>query len=765
VYRLLAAAALGLGAALLFLIQPLATKRLLPAWGGVPTVWTAALVFFQACLLLGYLYAHFLARRLHPRSQVALHLALGIPAALLVWGGRPIGTLAAGPPPDAAPDPWQVLAALGLSLAPTMIWLSSTGPLLQRWFADRSPHADPYPLFIASNAGSLLGLLAYPFFLEPRWTLADQASIWGSLVLALLALVALIGLRPPHPHPGPAATPANPSTPPRSAAVLRWLCLSAVTSCLLAGLTIHLTTDLAPVPLLWVLPLSLYLITWMMVFGPRGPELAAVSTRLFPWAVLALLPVLLSGVVHAYWIPLHLVVFLITCWMCHGEVAATRPDPRHLTLYYLAMALGGLLGTAFSALLAPMVCDRMVEYPLALVLACAALPGLRQAWHNPRSRRRDLLLALAIGGSAAAALAAANHAPPLLALAIPLLALACGLGFLVVLRHRIWPLAFFLSLAAVLAVSLFIDGPAGRTVWRHRSFLGCLHVARQDQAQSVRLVHGSTLHGEQSLDPNLRREPRTYYSRQGPVGDVFSMIRPLLRDRDAAIAVIGLGVGTLAAYALPGERWVFYELDPAVAAVAHDQRWFHYLADSPAHSTQIILGDARRRIQNAPDHAYGLIVIDAFSSDVVPVHLLTREALNIYRAKLAPGGLILANLSNRYLDLEQVLATLARSAGLACKIRRDVDVTPEMRKAQFTGSIWGVIAERDEHLGPILQDRRWRAVPPGGRPWSDDFVDLARHIRLSIKPDAADQNPANPNTNTISPISNPRGDRSANPLR
>lgn len=704
------------GAALLFAVEPMAAKALLPLLGGTASVWSTCLAFFQSALLLGYLYAH-ATSRLAPRVQALAHMAL-LAACVLI---RPalVVSPADHPPATADPTGWLV-ARLAETLGLPFVALAATSSLLQRWYAASRPadRSDPYPLYAASNLGSLLALLAYPLALEPNLPLAAQARAWrwGLAGFAvLMAGCAAVTMRRSR-------RAATESTPPQAVgrrAWGLWVALAFVPSSLLQGVTTYLTTDIAPIPLLWIIPLGLYLLGFILTFASRPPLPHAAMLRLVPIAALLLLTPLAAGLVQWFWIPVHLLFFFVAAMACQGELARRRPPPDGLTGFYLAIALGGVLGSLFNAFLAPIVFDRMAEYPVAVVLACL-VPALDD---RPRER---LGPSLAMSGVilAATALLAANpgdfSGTAGGALSV---CLASGLFLYVVWTHRRRPIAFAFATGAVLLGTGLSPGVGGRVVRRERNFYGILRVTEDDRAHARRLFHGWTLHGQQSTEPGRDREPTTYYLPGGPASQVFAAIAARPDGGRARVAVVGLGIGGLAPYAGPGQSWTFYELDPAVEAVARDAGLFTYLRDCPA-AVDVVLGDARLRLADAPDRGFDGIILDAFSSDAIPVHLLTREALSLYAEKRAPGGLIAYHISTRHLDLEPILGALARESGMVARIRRDLTITPEEKAAGKQPTVWVVLADREADLGPIASDPRWTPARAGPSAWSDDRSSL-----------------------------------------
>lgn len=709
------AATLGLAGALVFTAQPMAARQLLPWLGGAPAVWTTAQLFFQAALLVGYFYSHQLTRWPYP-AQVGAH-ALVLGASLLFL---PLDALGGGEAPAIdSPELW-LLGRLISRVGPPFVALTATAPLLQSWFAARrNGTVDPYPLYVASNLGSLAALAAYPFVVEPTFALVNQARAWsiGHIVLALAVLACgCAGLRRTRP------TTRESIERTTGRAWLCWVALAFVPSSLMLGATLFLTTDLAPVPLLWVVPLGLYLLSFVLAFARRP---IATGERVAGWFVLAvslLVPVLLAGWTWGVFLPLHLATFFLAAWMVHAEAARRRPAPERLTSFYLALAVGGVLGGLFNALVAPRVFDRVAEYPLGLFLAClaASFVGGRPAttWW------RTLVLPLVVF-SLLVALFASSGGLASSPWAVPITIGSVGLCVLMTLRARREPLRFALGVGAVLLSGAWIPNLGGAVVHRERDFFGVVTVTRDET--TYRLFHGSTLHGEQ--DHTRPTEPLTYFTREGPIGDVMRSFEANRRK----VAVVGLGVGSLAAYGRAEDDWTFFEIDPAVVRVASDPRWFRYLAETPA-ATAIVEGDARLRLRDTRA-TYDLIILDAFSSDAPPVHLLTLEAFDLYESRLAPGGAMAVNLTNRFLNLESVLAALVKAKGWACVVRRDVLVGVEAKRLGRQPSIWAVVARDEADLAALKSFEGWglprRAAGVGV--WTDQSADLARPMLSRLR--------------------------------
>ncbi len=729
-------------AALLFLVQPMFARLVLPLLGGSPAVWNTALVFFQATLLAGYAYAHASTAWLGARRQAALHLVvLLLPLAVL-----PIAVPANWTPPaNANPAPW-LLALMAVAVGLPFFAVATTSPLLQKWFAagGHRDAADPYFLYAASNIGSLLALLSYPLWIEPRLTLAAQSELWtwgyvGLVVLIVACAAALFrrgafALQTPRraqdtrPASDENASDATRSTPaPTARQRARWVLLAFVPSSLMLGVTTYLSSEIAAVPLLWVIPLALYLLTFVIAFARREIFPRSLLVRALPIVVVPLVVALnMQATEPIGWLMLlHLAVFFVAALLCHSQLAAERPAAEHLTGFYLWLSIGGVLGGAFNALVAPVVFSVVAEYPLAIVLACwVGLWGV-----GPRAvapvRRTDWMWPLTVGlvavvGVLALELTRWRELPAVAGVVFGVLAL----GAFVVARY---PLRFALSVAALLLAGSFYHGEKGRVLHAERSFFGVHRVTLDPTGHFRLLVHGMTLHGQQSLDPARRREPLTYYHRHGPIGDVLAAVA---RDPAKRIGVVGLGSGSLAAYAAPRQPWTYFEIDPVVEKLARDDRYFTFLRDSPG-DIRVVLGDARRSIARERDAAFDGLIVDAYSSDAIPVHLVTREALALYARKLARGGVLAFHISNLHLDLEPVFANLAGEARLVCRVRDDTDVPEPERALGRAPSVWLVMARNAADLGALAHDSRWVAArtDPRQAVWTDDYSSLLSVFR------------------------------------
>ncbi|MBM4272978.1 MAG: hypothetical protein FJ134_00720 [Deltaproteobacteria bacterium] len=710
---------------LLFLVQPMFAKMVLPLLGGTPAVWNTCMVFYQGALLAGYAYAHGAPSRLGVRRQAVLHLGLLSLAATLAL---PIGVAPGWTPPTGAnPVPWLLLLLL-VSVGFPFFVVSATAPLLQKWFAHTSHAAapDPYFLYGASNLGSMLALLCYPLVVEPFLSLRQQAWAWGGGYLALTVFIGgcavMLWRFPTEIPPAAARVNLNPhgdagSGPLTWGRKARWVLLSLVPSSLLLGVTTYISTDIAAAPLLWVIPLALYLLTFVLVCARKPPLSHDFMVRLEPLGLATLVLLFLLQMETGTWplIFLHLMAFFLIAMVCHGELMQLRPAASHLTEFYLWISVGGVLGGMFNALAAPLLFRSLAEYPLMVAAACFLRPG---SWGGKQPvRLLDFLLVLAQGALVAGALRAPVVMDSSL-LRAGIIALLAGLIAWFSHRFRDRPLGFGLGMGALLLASA-MSLNSGSILYASRNFFGVLQVKLDENGSYYLLTHGTTLHGAQSLDPALYREPLTYYHPTGPLGQVFAAFSPKLAQ--GRIAVIGLGTGSIAGYGRPGQHFTFYEIDPGVVKIARDSRYFTFLEDCPA-EVEVILGDGRLALQHS-DASYDLIILDAFSSDAIPVHLITREALRVYLSKLQDGGILACHITNRYLDLIPVFGSLARDAGLAGIVRQDFPLIENSPRK--SPSLWAVLARQPADLALLAADSRWRPLDNSANVlWTDDFSNI-----------------------------------------
>lgn len=822
-------------ATLLFLVQPMVGKLLLPMLGGTPAVWNTCMVFFQALLLAGYGYAHITTTWLGARRQALLHVGILLLPFLTLGFTIDRGLLDYG---EGSPIPGLLLVLL-ISVGLPFFVVSTSAPLLQKWFAATGHPAaqDPYFLYGASNLGSMLALFGYPAVVEPLLTLDQQRMLWrigyGFLVL-LTALCAFCVWRSRHvSEESPRHANGNSwvSESVSASRRLRWIALAFVPSSLMLGVTTYMTTDVAAIPLLWVLPLGLYLLSFILVFSRLPEGVHRTMVAILPYLILPLLFLMLSELPWRIGgrITLHLAVLFMVAMVCHGELARDRPSPRYLTEFYLWMSFGGVLGGLFNALVAPLAFNGIVEYPLALVFACLLMPpadedpesgppyfdvlfmgillGAGMALLIPALGRTHLVLrnlaadrvwiglagvaALLIVWRAAAGKRQAKAAYWLdlgLPVALGILLLGLELGLRMSVMHRgidrmfaafaqaisgwapsyiveffgtrsTGPLLLFVWVVPVVICALFISRPLrfGLGVGalflaasvcelldddlqaRDRSFFGALRVA--DSGPYRRLYHGTTLHGQQRLhwdddvllagdmamlgatDPlgglvllaarqdvltHPGREALTYFHRTGPIGQIFTAYQHDLADK--AVGLIGLGSGTLASYGQPGQRVTYYEIDPLIKRIAYNKDHFTFVQDALDRGVRLdlVLGDARlkleERARQASQEKFALLVVDAFSSDSIPVHLITRQAFEqAYLPNLAESGILAFHISNRYLNLEPVLANLAEALDLVGYVQAD----NESGIPGKASSHWVVLSRKEYPPNRLVHHDRW----------------------------------------------------------
>jgi hypothetical protein len=718
---LLFAGTMLLSAWLVFLVQPMMGRMVLPLLGGAASVWITVSLFFQIALLAGYLYAHLVSARLRPKLQMIVHVVLSA-AALLVL---PIVVPPDWVPPTTRPPQADLILMMATTVGLPFLLVSSTAPLLQRWYSLTTARdaADPYFLYAASNIGSIAALVLYPLLVEPQLGLVGQSWFWSigfAVLLALLVACGIVTLRHARPvtveSTGAMAADTSPLDWKRR---LHWIALAAVPSSLFLAVTMQISTDIASVPLLWVLPLTVYLLTFVIAFARRPILSRSGVDRAIPYA--ATIAVLVQGFETSIGLPqivVSLVLLFLFALSCHSGLVASRPAPRHLTEFFLLMSLGGALGGAFNALLAPVLFTGIYEYPIA-VLGAIALWGIAQkpdarAWRDWRWAAAAVVLFIVLRF----ALLEAS-----LAMALKALLAIKAAAALLCFANRRRPVALTFIAAAILAAGL--DTTLRPELARHRSFFGTHRVELDAERNAHLLMHGNTIHGAQFVDPAHRREPLLYHGRPGPAGQLIEAMRQ--SGPVSPTGIVGLGAGAMACLSTAGEDWTFFEIDPAIVETARDPRYFTYLADC-APQAKIVLGDGRLSLAAEPNGSYRLLVLDAFGSDSIPVHLLTREAIALYLSKLAPHGVLLVQMSNRNIDLLPAVARLAQDQGLAGRWQFFPGL-PEAN-AMISPSEWAVLARSETDLGPIASDPRWKAFPDASdtRVWTDDYVNILSAI-------------------------------------
>lgn len=719
------------GSFLLFQVQPMVARMVLPKLGGAPAVWNSAMLVYQALLLGGYAYAHWLGR-FTVRRQAVIHVALFLAAAL--W--LPIGIAQIAPPGPGQEALWVPLLLLA-SIGPVFFVVSAQAPLMQRWFAADARAGDPYYLYAASNLGSFAGLISYPALVEPSLPLAAQSWAWtaGYAVLALLVAASAATRW----HAGAAKMDADgaiASDEPRPTwrRQLHWLLIAAVPSGLMLSTTTHLTTDIVAMPLLWVLPLGLYLLSFVIAFS-TWTRLTQIVTLLAPVVLLAVggLGLMSSGGGSMIVALASLAMLFVVATALHGYLYHLRPAPQHLTLFYLVMSAGGVLGGLFAALFAPLLFDWVYEHPLLILAAAVLLPlPALLPWDKwlklePRTSRIAVLLLIAV------AIFAAQQMVTHWTGGIDAAVAPWGIGLFVIGILVIgWRPAF---VAILMLMMMGLGGwstvQESFTDVRVRSYFGVYTVTDYPTSHQRRLAHGTTLHGLQRTDAGHRREPTTYYGHESGVGLTLDKAEALAGP-NASIGIVGLGAGTLACYRKPGQQWTIFEIDPVMVGIARDPKKFTFLSDC-AGNTPIVIGDARLQIAQQPPARFDILVIDAFSSDAIPLHLLTKEAIGIYERALKRDGILLIHISNRYFGLEPVLAAEARARGWATAIRMDPGPINDAL-GDLTGSNWVALTATPERMQQLTGGLRPRKdasehgawVPLEARAhfdrWTDDYA-------------------------------------------
>lgn len=701
-------------AALLFWVQPMFGKLVLPLMGGTPAVWAATLLFFQTALLAGYLYAHALGRYLPLRAQLLVHMCVLLLATFALPVGIPSGIQ---PPADSMPVFW-LFGLFTVTVGAPYTAVAATSPLLQRWFS-MSGHpaaANPYQLYVASNIGSLVGLLGYPLLVEPVAGASLQTILWSAGFLLLILMIGLGALALQTRGRDATTQEAVASTTVTTFDRFRWVALSFVPSSLLLGVTTHITTDIAAMPLLWALPLALYLLTFIVAFADKPLISRPILLKAETISLVLLASVLWFKDANAAGLAVSLFAFFVIALARHGELVLTKPPAGNLTEFYLWMSLGGALGGLFNAIVAPMAFDTIAEYPLTLAAAAFTRLLMVPAADRWKLATGDFLLpALAVIAVVAMHMLSFDIAQtPAITVALVIAAL----GVAVYSFHgQAW--RFALGLASILALLL---GKFDSTLLHEeRSFFGAYRIFSVPETNQLILSHGSTIHGAQNVG-EAHPTPLTYYAKEGPLGQALTALRPNAPSQ--RFGVVGMGTGASACYATAGDTWTFYEIDPLVVSLARDHGAFRFLRDCTPNA-RIVTGDARLSLAAEPDAVFDVLILDAFSSDSIPTHLMTRQALQLARTKLAPDGVILFNISNRYLKLEPVVANTARAAGLT-GITQFFRSTEEQAKHMITSSHWIALSNSPEKLSRIAANGKWRPLEPDATTpvWTDDYSSL-----------------------------------------
>lgn len=702
-------------------------KMILPLLGSSPNVWNTCMFFFQFVLLLGYLYAHISISLLGIKKQAIFHLLF----LLLPLFFLPILIPKNWEPSlDINPIP-SILLLMISTIGFPFFMISASAPMLQKWFSNTSHilSKDPYFLYVASNVGSFIGLFSYPFIIEPNFKLADQSIKWSMgyiLLILLTAFCVFTMFKMWFPSKNLIDNSAEEIKKESSTNPFKWTLLSFIPSSLMLSITTYITTDIAAFPLFWVIPLGIYLLSFIITFSKKEIISHAFIVKIFLITVLPIIIFILSGPLNSIWITLlaHLLTLFMCSMVCNGELVKSRPQVKYLTEFYLWISFGGFLGGAFNALIAPIIFKSILEYPIAIILACLVLPRehlTRNKWSNLLDYAFPITLGLfiyIIKLSFNAIDIKSALLQNLLLFTIP--ALFC---FCFIKR----PIRFGLGVAAFFFVSNFNIGGKSVDVYSKRSFFGTHRVTINTENNLRYLIHGRTVHGAQNVNQKRNPEPLTYYHLESPVGNLFMSISDI--DENYKIAAIGLGVGSIAAYSKPKQEWTFYEIDPVVKKIAENKNYFTFLENCKA-KYSIILGDGRLSIKKAKDSYYDLLVLDAFSSDAIPTHLITKEAIKTYLDKLSQKGILAFHISNKYIALKPVLENIALNMGLVSYFQADTNLKEEEGKKGKSASLWIVMARKKDYLGSIVSDKRWK-MPIQTKYkdiWTDDFSNIVSVI-------------------------------------
>jgi hypothetical protein len=722
-------AAIFVSALLLFSVQPLFTKMVLPRLGGSPAVWSVAMVFFQSLLLAGYAYAHYLMQIRNRAVPVAVHLVL-LAIALLTL---PLSIASGwGEPPTSGYAFW-LLGLFAISIGLPFFALAANNPLLQAWFV-RTGHPngpDPYFLYASSNIGSFLALLSYPVLLEPVFTLRTQNLIWTGgygLLIALIAACGVLLLRSPVSNDVHMQAEDSDAPAPPWLVRVRWIFLAAVPSGLLIAVTAHISTDVAAAPLLWVLPLSLYLLTWVLVFQSRPLLPHKWMLMLQPLAIAGVIVLLAFGGEQNLLLTLggHQLCFFVIAMACHGELARTRPAAKYLTGFYVALSFGGMIGGLFAGLIAPFTFSWVAEYPILLALAALCRPpGGEERLPRWSSWYWPFIAALAVAliappYSAGKVMAWLSDQRVWVIGAVGVLSALLALG----LNGNRWKIFATVVLALVLIRAYPADEGRVETV---RSFFGVHKIVVTPRGQYHVLMHGTTIHGAEKFENDDGTpvigppEPITYYHKDGGIGQAIAALRER-KGGPLRVAVIGLGAGTLTCASQPGETWKFFEIDQSMVDTARDPKYFTYIQNCEP-DLEPVIGDARLTFAKEPDGLYDLIIVDAYSSDAIPIHLATEEAMEIYKSKLAPQGAVVMHVSNRHLELSSVVVGIAEANDLKSWVYSE----DSGRDNEYIFSTSVVVSAREEaDVGRLASSEQWALTEAeeNQRVWTDDYSNV-----------------------------------------
>ena len=716
-----------LSATLLFSVQPLFAKLVLPLLGGSSSVWNTAMVFFQGMLLGGYIYAHVISKYLKLPLQILCHtiiLSLGL-------FFLPLAIASGWTPPEGGAQAYWLIGLFAVSVGMPFFAISANAPLLQRWFSrtDHKDANDPYFLYAASNAGSLLSLCLYPIAFEPLLRLQAQTELWAKGYWALIAVILAAGIFAAlHQKAQNIVTEktATPSSKITNKQRFFWIFLAFVPSSLMLGVTSHMANNIASAPFLWIIPLALYLLTFVIVFAKKPIVTPKQLAVLFPWVILV---ALIAGFVLKLFvlvsIGLSLICYFIIALFCHGRLVEARPDVSNLTEFYIWMSFGGVLGGVFNALIAPAIFPNVYEYLIILIAAQLAVPPKTETSFDVIRGKAIHLAKYAIPGLVI------YKGLALLGLDARIGGFIGGAMFLLGLsRMRGQTKTFFLDLGILAVLVMVIPTLYHKPILTDRSFFGVLHVKEVESQHGLvhKFVHGDTIHNYQFRDADKRKIPLAYYA----PGNTFDMAMQAARveSPQMTIAMVGLGAGAMACYEKPGDSWTYYEIDPAVVDMAMNPKYFSFMSDCSV-ASDIRIGDARMTLEALAPKSQDMIVIDAFSSDSIPTHLLTSEALALYRSKLKEDGLIFFHTSNRVMDVASVVVRLADEAGLASRYVATSDFS-DKEYGEFYIASTGVLIGNERRIITATENTPdWNILVPSKsvKAWSDDYSSIIGSIK------------------------------------
>lgn len=719
-----------LSATLLFSVQPMFTKLILPLLGGASNVWNTAMVFFQAMLLGGYIYAHLVSKYLPVKAQIIVHACVTAAGFIFLPLAVPGNVVL---PESGMPTFW-LLGLFGVTVGLPFFALSANAPLLQRWFSltDHRDADDPYFLYSASNAASLIILCAYPFVIEPNTRLGGQTFSWAigyAALLGMLLMTAFVLLR--------RLAPISSETTSQTTLVVSswkqkafWIFLAFLPSSLMLGVTSYMTNNIASTPFLWIMPLALYLLTFVIVFASKPLVTANGLAKLFPWVVIVGFILIAPNLSHDFGsfkistalppivkIPLLLAVYFLISLYCHAILVENRPDASGLTEFYILMSVGGVLGGIFNALVAPVIFNAVYEFILVLAMVLFLRPtGIEMPEAGDKPWRLLVIGSIAAIFNAIVLMGAGSTTTYVAFITVAILAVSCiRFDF-----HRLIKIGVFASLAFVAVV---FDLFGSDSLYRDRSFYSLLSVRAEDSANGLvhKFVHGNTEHNYQLRKPELQHVPTSYYIEDGSIHSSVEALRHALGG-NLDVAVIGLGAGAMVCYEQTGDNWMYFEIDPAVVELARNTKYFSYI-ETCAPDADIRIGDARQKLDAVPNGSLDMIVVDAFSSNSIPAHLVTREALELYQSRMRPDGLVFFHTSNKMLDVTSVVARLAEDAGLTARYI-DISEFPENPYAEHGSRGTGILMGPDAIMQKVTaRDNRFQNWKPSRhvKVWTDDY--------------------------------------------